>query len=138
MADKEESMTGREFERLVENKLSEYGYWVHRMAESNTGSQPFDIIALKRHSVFAFDCKVISTKRPYFPFSRIEENQKLAFDKLIKCYKNNLTVGFMIYYEGDIYFLNYHLFKVLSDVDKKKGYKLTESSRIENLESYFL
>ena len=81
---------------------------------------------------------MISTKRPYFPFSRVEENQKLAFDKLIKCYKNNLTVGFMIYYEGDIYFLNYHLFKVLSDVDKKKGYKLTESSRIENLESYFL
>ena len=131
-------MTGREFERWVENKLSDCGYWVHRMAESNTGSQPFDIIALKRHSVFAFDCKVISTKRPYFPFSRVEENQKLAFDKLIKCYKNNLTTGFMIYYEGDIYFLNYHLFKVLSDVDKEKGYKLTESSRIENLESYFL
>ena len=131
-------MTGREFERWVENKLSDCGYWVHRMAESNTGSQPFDIIALKRHSVFALDCKVISTKRPYFPFSRVEENQKLAFEKLIKCYKNNLTTGFMIYYEGDIYFLNYHLFKVLSDVDKKKGYKLTESSRIENLESYFL
>ena len=131
-------MTGREFERWVENKLNECGYWVHRMAESNTGSQPFDIIALKRHSVFALDCKVISTKRPYFLFSRVEENQKLAFDKLIKCYKNNLTTGFMIYYEGDIYFLNYHLFKVLSDVDKKKGYKLTESSRIENLESYFL
>ena len=131
-------MTGREFERWVENKLNECGYWVHRMAESNTGSQPFDIIALKRHSVFALDCKVISTKRPYFPFSRVEENQKLAFEKLIKCYKNNLTTGFMIYYEGDIYFLNYHLFKVLSDVDKKKGYKLTESSRIENLESYFL
>ena len=131
-------MTGREFERWMEHKLSEHGYWVHRMAESNTGSQPFDIIALKGHGVYAFDCKVISTKRPYFPFSRVEENQKLAFDKLIKCYKNNLTVGFMIYYEGDIYFLNYHLFKVLSNVDKKKGYKLTESSRIENLESYFL
>ena len=132
-------MTGREFERWMENKLSRCGYWVHRMAESNTGSQPFDIIALKGHSVFALDCKVISTKRPYFPFSRVEENQKLAFDKLIKCYKSNtLTTGFMIYYEGDIYFLNYRLFKVLSDVDKEKGYKLTESSRIENLESYFL
>ena len=131
-------MTGREFERRMEHKLSEHGYWVHRMAESNTGSQPFDIIALKDYKVCAFDCKVISTKRPYFPFSRVEENQILAFDKLIKCYKNNLTVGFMIYFEGDIYFLSYHLFKVLSDVDKEKGYKLTESSIIENLESYFL
>ena len=131
-------MTGREFEKWMEHKLNEHGYWVHRMAESNTGSQPFDIIALRNYKVCAFDCKVISTKRPYFPFSRVEENQILAFEKLIKCYKNNLSVGFMIYYEGDIYFLNYHLFKVLSNVDKKKGYKLTESSRIENLESYIL
>ena len=79
VADKEESMTGREFERWVENKLNECGYWVHRMAESNTGSQPFDIIALRNYKVCAFDCKVISTKRPYFPFSSIEENPKRAF-----------------------------------------------------------
>ena len=131
-------MTGREFEKYMVDWLSEKGFWVHRMAESNTGSQPFDIIAFRNYNVCAFDCKVISTKRPYFPFSRVEENQILAFEKLMKCYKNKLTVGFMIYFEGDIYFLNYHLFKVLSDVDKKKGYKLTESSRIENLENYIL
>ena len=105
-------MTGREFERLVENKLSEYGYWVHRMAESNTGSQPFDIIALKGYSVFALDCKVISTKRPYFPFSRIEENQKRAFEKLYNCYKSNLLCGFIIYFEGDVYLLDYKKAKV--------------------------
>ena len=131
-------MTGREFEKYMVDWLNEKGFWVHRMTESNTGSQPFDIIALNGYSVFALDCKVISTKRPYFPFSRIEENQRRAFEKLYDCYRGILLCGFMIYYEGDIYFLNYHLFKILSDVDKKKGYKLTESSRIENLESYIL
>ena len=131
-------MTGREFEKYIVDWLSEKGFWVHRMAESNTGSQPFDIIALRNYKVCAFDCKVISTKRPYFPFSRVEENQILAFEKLMKCYKNNLTVGFMIYFEGDIYFLSYQHFKVIKNIDKKKGYKLTDLSRIENVENYIL
>ena len=126
-------MTGREFEKWVENKLSYCGYWVHRMAESNTGSQPFDIIALKRHSVFALDCKVISTKRPYFPFSRIEENQKRAFEKLIKCYKNNLTTGFIIYFEGDVYLLYYAIAKMLME-EGKKGITLTEELKIDSWE----
>ena len=83
-------MTGREFEKYMVDWLSNKGFWVHRMAESNTGSQPFDIIALKDYKVCAFDCKVISTKRPYFPFSRIEENQKRAFEKLYACYRGIL------------------------------------------------
>ena len=49
-------MTGSEFERWVDNKLSECGYWVHRMAESNTGRLPFDIIARIGDSGFSLDC----------------------------------------------------------------------------------
>ena len=126
-------MTGREFERWVENKLSEYGYWVHRMAESNTGSQPFDIIALKKYGVFALDCKVISTKRPYFPFSRIEENQKRAFEKLYDCYKSILLCGFMIYFEGDVYLLDYQKAKKWME-EGKKGIALTEGFKIDSWE----
>ena len=122
-------MTGREFERWIENKLSRCGYWVHRMAESNTGSQPFDIIALKGHSVFALDCKVISTKKPYFPFSRIEENQKRAFEKLYDCYKGILLCGFMIYFEGDVYLLDYQKVKKWIK-EGKKGITLTEEIKI--------
>ena len=129
-------MTGREFEKYVVDWLNDKGFWVHRMAESNTGSQPFDVIALNDYNVYAFDCKVISTKRPYFPFSRVEENQRLAFEKLIKSYKGNIRVGFLIYYEGDMYFISYHLFKVLSNIDKKKGCKLDEVIRVENLEIF--
>ena len=123
-------MTGRECERWVEHKLSDLGYWVHRMAESNTGSQPFDIIALKRHSVFALDCKVISTKRPYFPFSRIEENQKRAFEKLYDCYKGILLCGFMIYFEGDVYLLDYQKVKKWIK-EGKKGITLTKEIKID-------
>lgn len=129
-------MTGREFERLVENKLSDYGYWVHRMAESNTGSQPFDIIALKGHSVFALDCKVISTKRPYFPFSRIEENQKRAFEKLYDCYKSVLLCGFLIYYKDDVYLLDYAKAKMWIE-EGNKGITLTEELKLDYWGVYF-
>ena len=126
-------MTGREFERLVENKLSDYGYWVHRMAESNTGSQPFDIIALKGYNVCAFDCKVISTKRPYFPFSRIEENQKRVFEKLYLRYAGNLLCGFLIYFEGGVYLLNYLKAKMWMK-EGNKGITLTEGFKIDSWE----
>lgn len=126
-------MTGREFEKWIENKLSECGYWVHRMAESNTGSQPFDIIALKGHGVYAFDCKVISTKRPYFPFSRIEENQKRAFEKLYECYSGILLCAFMIYFEDDVYLLDYAIAKMLME-EGKKGITLTEELKIDSWE----
>ena len=129
-------MTGREFERCVEKKLSEYGYWVHRMAESNTGSQPFDIIALKGYSVFALDCKVISTKRPYFPFSRIEENQRRAFEKLYDCYKSVLLCGFLIYYKDDVYLLDYAKAKMWIE-EGNKGITLTEELKLDYWGVYF-
>ena len=126
-------MTGREFERWVENKLSYCGYWVHRMAESNTGSQPFDIIALKGHGVYAFDCKVISTQRPYFPFSRIEENQRRAFEKLYDCYRGILICGFLIHYKDDVYLLDYDIAKKWIE-EGKKGITLTEELKIDSWE----
>ena len=123
-------MTGREFEKWIEHKLNECGYWVHRMAESNTGSQPFDIIALKGYSVYAFDCKVISTKRPYFPFSRIEENQKRSFEKLYLRYAGNLLCAFIIYFEDDVYLLDYAIAKKWIE-EGKKGITLTEELKID-------
>ena len=126
-------MTGREFEKYMVDWLSEKGFWVHRMAESNTGSQPFDIIALRDYKVCAFDCKVISTKRPYFPFSRIEENQRRAFEKLYLRYAGNLLCGFVIYFEGGVYLLDY--LKVKRRIEEgKKGIALTEGFKIDSWE----
>ena len=123
-------MTGREFEKWTKHKLNECGYWVHRMAESNTGSQPFDIIALKGHGVYAFDCKVISTQRPYFPFSRIEENQKRAFEKMQDCYRGMLLCGFLIYFNDDVYLLDYEIAKKWIEAGKK-GIPLMEELKID-------
>ena len=126
-------MTGREFEKYMVDWLSEKGFWVPRMAESNTGSQPFDLIALRGYKVCAFDCKVISTKRPYFPFSRIEENQKRAFEKLYDCYRGMLLCGFLIYFEDDVYLLDYEIAKKWMK-EGKKGIALTEGFKIDSWE----
>ena len=126
-------MTGREFEKYMVDWLNEKGFWVHRMAESNTGSQPFDIIAFKRYGVFALDCKVISTKRPYFPFSRIEENQKRAFEKLYLRYAGTLLCGFVIYFEGSVYLLDYLIVKRWME-EGKKGIPLMEELKIDSWE----
>ena len=123
-------MTGREFEKYMVDWLSAKGFWVHRMAESNTGSQPFDIIALRNYKVCAFDCKVISTKRPYFPFSRIEENQRRSFEKMQDCYRGMLLCGFLIHFNDDVYLLDYDIAKKWMEAGKK-GIPLMEELKID-------
>lgn len=74
---------GTEFEREVCKKLKEAGYWVHFISPDNRGAQPFDIIAVRNGKPLAIDCKTCVSKT--FNISRLEENQKFAFEKWINC-----------------------------------------------------
>lgn len=76
---------GTEFEKDVCKLLNAKGYWVHFIAPDNRGSQPFDIIAVKDNMATAIECKTLTERKKYFDISRLEENQKLAFDKWMKC-----------------------------------------------------
>ena len=120
-------MTGREFEKHMCQVLFEHGYWVHRINPDARGAQPFDIIALGDDGYIAADCKVCS--RPYFPFSRLEENQRSAFDLLwenggIKTYKR---VGVFAYHNDKIYWIPWWTIKTLERYDKK-GVRLDASN----------
>lgn len=77
---KNNQQKGREFENKFMKWLASKGYWVHFMNPAPDGSQPFDIIAIKKGTVCAFDCKTLEKGR--FPLSRIEDNQMLAFEAL--------------------------------------------------------
>ena len=74
---------GTAFENEVCDLLKSKGYWVHFITPDKTGSQPFDIIAVKNNSAMAIDCKTCVAKS--FSMTRVEENQKYAFDKWIAC-----------------------------------------------------
>ena len=66
---------GNDFEMELCEILSKNGFWVHNLAQNQTG-QPADVIAVRDGGSFLIDCKVCSTGR--FQLKRIEENQQLA------------------------------------------------------------
>ena len=74
---------GNKFEKDFMDLLAKKGYWVTFLeGKANIGSQPCDIIAIRRDNVELYDCKTLANKNGLFPISRIEENQRLAFERL--------------------------------------------------------
>ena len=68
---------GNDFEQLLCEKLSEYGYWCHNLAMNKAG-QPADVIAVKNKKAYLIDAKVCSSRG--FALSRVEDNQELAMN----------------------------------------------------------
>ena len=95
---KNNQQRGKDLEKRFMNYLSRQGFWVHFMNPAPDGSQPFDIIACKDSTVYAFDCKTLDGDR--FPLNRIEDNQRTAFQLMNK--KGNYLTYFVIEVEKDV------------------------------------
>ena len=93
---------GNDFEREFCEILSEYGFWVHNLAQHQTG-QPADVIAVRDGKAFLIDCKVCSTGR--FQLKRIEENQQLAMEHWLDM--GNDEVWFALKLDDNIVMINY-------------------------------
>lgn len=104
---------GTAFERRLVQKLSERGYWVHFIAPDSRGAQPFDIIAAKDGICIVGDCK--TCKDHIFRISRLEENQKMAFEKWLAC--GNLDPLIFVEYQGQIKMIQYSDLKKEGRVD---------------------
>ena len=76
---------GTDFEKYMCEHLASLGYWVHFISPDKRGSQPFDIIAVKNNIPLAVECKTLSKNVKVFSIDRLQENQKTAFQKWIKC-----------------------------------------------------
>lgn len=94
---------GSDFERRFAKYLSENGWWAHFLSPSNSGAQPFDIIAARDSDVYAIDCKTCADDRFYI--DRMEINQELAFQALI--WKTNIKCGFAVEHDKKIYYISY-------------------------------
>lgn len=93
---------GSKFENDYANWLSSLGYWCHLIAGGNhTGSQPFDIIAIKDDIPWCIDCKTLVNKSGTFTLERLEENQRLAFQRYKKC--GNRYFYLAILWNNDVY-----------------------------------
>lgn len=100
---------GTEFEGEVVKLLSQQGYWVHFITPDASGSQPFDIIASKNDMPIVIDCKTSVAK--WFNISRLEENQKMAFELWLK--KGNKYAFVVIKYNDKIYCIPYRMLQGL-------------------------
>lgn len=103
---------GTDFEREFVQMLANRGYWVHFINADRTGSQPFDVIAVKNGKAYAFDCKTCTASR--FSIDRLEDNQILAFEKWIAC--GNTQPMIAIKYKNSVKILYYEDLKALRAV----------------------
>jgi Holliday junction resolvase len=106
---------GTDFEQEFCQLLSERGYWVHFLNPDKTGSQPFDVIAVKNGTAYAFDCKTSASDK--FSINRLEDNQILAFEKWIRC--GNTAPMIAVKYNDDIIILYYEDLKAMKFIDLK-------------------
>ncbi len=94
---------GNDFEKEYARILKSRGYWVTFLSPKKyIGSQPCDLIAIKNDKAILIDCKTCKTH--LFPISRIEENQRQAFKRYLKC--GNTTFILAIKYNNKIYEIN--------------------------------
>ena len=94
---------GEDFEKEYARILKNKGYWVTFLTpKRHIGSQPCDLVAIKNDKAILIDCKTCKTH--LFPISRIEENQRQAFKRYLKC--GNTTFILAIKYNNKIYEIN--------------------------------
>lgn len=106
---------GTAFEKLVVKKISETGAWVHFLSPDERGAQPFDIIAVKDGVALAAECKTQDSKNRYFPISRLEDNQIMAFEKWLAC--GNPEPIIFVEYKDKIKIIEYSRLKRDGKVD---------------------
>lgn len=116
MAAANNKVKGNAFERQFCRILAKQGYWVHLIAPAPTGGQPFDVIAVKDGYAYAFDCK--TSVRKSFPYSRLEENQIMAFEKWVAC--GNTPPKIAVLYGDKIYLITYTELKEKGVIELEK------------------
>ena len=108
--------TGGKFEQVMSSLLADHGFWSHVLQQNKSG-QPADIIAVKGKYHTLIDCKVVSD-HDGFPFSRAEENQRLAMKRFLE--RGGESGWFAIRFSDEsVWMLNYLLLKKLESVGRK-------------------
>lgn len=111
MQDKTNISTGTQAEGFVSGLLASKGAWVGDFNKGNSGSQPFDQIAITNKFVFCYDVK--HCKEDRFDFSRVEYNQTLSLTFISEIDNPMVIEGFALVYEDEVYFLSWYQYQML-------------------------
>ena len=115
---------GTSFEKEFCELLAARGFWVHFMSPSASGAQPCDIIACRNNTPYLFDCK--TCEKDTFHISRLEDNQRLAFQRFDKTGNDLAFVA--VKHDKKVYLIQF--FKLL----KLQNVKLTAEFSADNWE----
>lgn len=99
---------GTAFEKEIARIFAEKGFWVHCLKD-NANGQPFDLIAVRNDTAYAFDCK--ECQGSVFRLSRIEENQDNAM--ILWTETGNRFSFFAIRLNGKIYLIPHRMLMIL-------------------------
>lgn len=104
---------GNRTEKTASSIFRERGYWVYNCPKSQTGSQPFDLIAIRggeNYIVWFVDGKHVRDNEVSFKIDRIEPNQWASMQYASGFAKVNVeNMGFAIEFErtNEFYWLPY-------------------------------
>lgn len=107
---------GNSFEQDLCELLYEKGFWVHNLAQNQSG-QPADIIAVKNGKAYLIDAKVCSNDR--FDLTRIEENQHSAMGLWNECGNESGWFSLRLS-DGSIHMYSYDMLRHLYEI---RGYR---------------
>lgn len=96
---------GISFEQYVCKILAKHGVWVHFMAPDSRGAQPFDIVAVKDGKAFAIECKTLDKKTRSFTLDRLEDNQRMAFQRWRDCGNGEPLI--FVWHDHDVKVIEY-------------------------------
>lgn len=110
--------TGSDAEVFITKEFAKIDAFATILSAGITGQQPFDILAISKNYVYALDVK--HCKGNYFPFTRVEENQKQALSYIDEKINNKVLItGFALVHKGLPYFLSYQDYKQLDQEEVK-------------------
>lgn len=101
-----QTKNGATGEQRTAKLFNKRGYWAHVLAKTQDGSQPFDVIAVKRNengtTVWMVDSKWINDQKASFTFTRVEANQLSSMEYAIRFAGiDERNVGFVLFFERD-------------------------------------
>lgn len=112
---------GTSFEKEFCECLSRCGWWVHFMTPTKGGAQPCDVIACKDGTPFLIDCKTCEDK--VFRLSRLETNQRLAFERFIKTGNDKCWIA--VKHGDEIHGISYQMLAELGKIELSEFTKWT-------------
>ena len=93
--------------------MGSFSCWNRLFTEVSHG----DLIATKNNIFYIIDCKTLENKSRTFSLSRVEENQALAYKRLVE-------VGSYNYYYAILHCNNVYLIPMADIIDKEKTINL--------------